>query len=129
MASEEATAAVPEVDEDARDARTKRLVDAMRESAAAGGTDAVEFEGDDDEPGEGAVVASADGPPEWAKVPPGMAMPEGWVIYFVRFRADWTNTPKKGVRTVVMWNLSESDEKNASKAARGDGLRLIEEMS
>jgi len=67
--------------------------------------------------------------PAWAKVPAGFSFPPGWTIWFVRFRAPMTNMPKGEDRTCILWNLSESDEKRASKLARGDGIRIIDEMA
>ena len=87
------------------------------------------FDDGDDDP-QGMDQATSDAPPDWAKIPEqNFKMPEGWVVFFIRFRASWTNTPKRGDRTCILWNLSEADEKLAAKAARGDGLRLIEEMA
>jgi hypothetical protein len=111
-----------------RDERKRSLTEQLTAAAARGEVpDVVEFDDEDDQPGD--VVASSDAPPDWAKIPEGFVMPAGWVVFFVRFRAAWTNTPKKGDRTCILWNLSEADEKLAARKARGDGLRLIEEMS
>lgn len=56
-------------------------------------------------------------------------MPAGWVVFILRFRASTTNTPKKGDRTCVLWNLSDTDEKLAARRANGVGIRLIDEMA
>ena len=77
-----------------------------------------------------AVAADTEqGTPSWAKVPAGFSFPPGWTIWFVRFPAKLTNLPKGEDRTCILWNLSESDEKRASKLARGDGIRIIDEMT
>jgi|HubBroStandDraft_5_1064220.scaffolds.fasta_scaffold10497_3 hypothetical protein len=110
-----------------RDERKRNLQDAIRQAAAGEVPEAVEFDEPDDLPSD--VVTNQDAIPDWAKLPDNFPMPEGWVVFFVRFRAAWTNTPKKGDRVCVLWNLSEPDEKLAARQARGDGLRLIEEMS
>lgn len=110
-----------------KEGRKRTLQEAIKAAADGEVTDAVEFDDPDDQPGD--VVAGQDAIPEWAKLPDEFAMPPGWVVFFVRFRAAWTNVAKKGDRVVVLWNLSEADEKLAARAARGDGLRLIEEMA
>lgn len=82
-------------------------------------------------------TAVVEGAPEWCVVPAGLAFPRGWQVYFVRFPADQTSTPREGVldpdgkryRQAILWNLSESDEKFAARRARGDGNRLIDEMT
>lgn len=67
--------------------------------------------------------------PAWVVVPAGLVMPEGWQIYFLLFRAGWTNVPRLGDRHCIMWNLSEADEKLAARRSRGDANRIIDEMS
>jgi hypothetical protein len=69
------------------------------------------------------------GVPAWAKVPEGFAFPEGWTVWFIRFPAKMTNRRRGPERQCIVWNLSEADEKRASRAARGDGLRIIDEMT
>jgi hypothetical protein len=86
-------------------------------------------EPDDEGDDEGAPKPEAAAIPEWAAMPPGLVMPEGWQIHFMRFRAAWTNLPRLGDRTCVLWNLTEADEKLAARRARGDANRIIDEMS
>lgn len=112
-----------EQDDEERGERKAELLEKLKnEQAPDKGDEGIEWE-------EGVVEASTDGPPAWAKVPVDLSMPPGWVVFFVRFRAAWTNTPGKGDRSVILWNLSEADEKLAARAARGDALRLVDEMS
>jgi hypothetical protein len=66
---------------------------------------------------------------DWMKVPEGLKMPAGWTIFFVRFRAAMTNTPKKGDRVAIVWNLSEVDEKLAARRSQGSAVRIIDEMA
>jgi hypothetical protein len=78
---------------------------------------------DEDEPGPDKPL------PDWAVLPEGIRAPEGWQVWFVRFPAKMTNYPKKGDRTCVLWNLSVADEKLASRKARGDSTRIIDELT
>lgn len=80
--------------------------------------------GDGDEP-----VADATEVPDWAIVPPGLKMPPGRQVYFVRFRAAWTDRPSKGERQCILWNLTESEEKHALRRTRGDALRAADELA
>jgi hypothetical protein len=84
---------------------------------------------DDDAEDGGEAVDAQQGVPAWAKVPEGFAFPAGWTVWFIRFPARMTNRPRGGERQCIVWNLSEADEKRASRAARGDGLRIIDEMT
>jgi hypothetical protein len=114
-----------------REERKKSLTDALRSAAAVGGAIPGVVDLDDEE--DVAEVAPGGSAPAWAIVPSGgeipFVMPEGWVVFFIRFRAKWTNRPGSADRQCILWNLSESDEKRASARARGDGMRLVEEMS
>lgn len=69
--------------------------------------------------------------PAWAKgaLPSDLKLPEGKVIFALRFRAGVTDKPKLGDRVCILWNLTESDEKHASKRARGDSLQVMNEMA
>lgn len=67
--------------------------------------------------------------PDWAKIPDGFQLPEGKTIFAVRFRAAWTDKPKMGDRVCILWNLTEADEKHASKRARGDFIQVMNEMT
>jgi hypothetical protein len=111
-----------------REARKKSLMDAVQ-SAAADGEIPSMVDLDDDEGDRVAEVAPGGAPPEWATVPEDFRMPPGWVVFFIRFRAAWTNRPGGPDRQCIVWNLSESDEKNAARRARGDGMRLIDECA
>jgi hypothetical protein len=103
-----------------------RIEDAIRQKAdeaVMGEPVDLPEDGDDPEP------HPTNEPPDWANLAPGMKLPDGWQIWFLRFRAAHTNTPIKGDRTCILWNLSEADEKHAAKRSRGDPMRVIEEMT
>jgi hypothetical protein len=67
--------------------------------------------------------------PDWVKVPHGFKIPPGRTVSFLRFRADWTDTPGKGERQCVLWNLTGADEKLAVTRSRGDTMRLASELA
>jgi hypothetical protein len=69
------------------------------------------------------------GAPEWAIIPPGFSPPQGARVCFMKFRAEWTDTPEKGDRQCIIWSLSLMDERNALARARGDVLRTLDEMA
>lgn len=73
--------------------------------------------------------AKAGGAPAWVRVPKGFKFPKGRQIIFVRFRAEWTDTPEYGHgmsdqpgrwRQCIIWPLSDADEKHALNRAMGD---------
>jgi hypothetical protein len=105
-----------------QDAALKAVLDAAAKPAQAA------FEDMDDDPDFGTVAADKP-PPAWAIVPEGVVLPNGWQIWFIQFRAKVTNTPSKGDRYCICWNLSESDEKHAAKRSKGDPMRVIDEMA
>lgn len=72
---------------------------------------------------------STDALPEWALVPDDLVIPPGRTVAVLRFRASWTDTPHKGDRQCLLWNLSVNDEKAALRRMRGEPLRTLEEMS
>jgi hypothetical protein len=112
--------------------RAKReLEKETREAAGAGLPPPVlDLDADDDGSGIGNVPMGAlDGAPDWAKVPKDFVMPAGWTIWFVRFPAGLTNLPSRGERQVVLWNLSDMDEKLAARRAAGNANRIIDEMT
>lgn len=67
--------------------------------------------------------------PDWAIIPANAKLPDGRQVIFVRLRAGWTDTPHKGDRQCIMWNLTEADEKLALRRTRGDSLRTIDELT
>lgn len=83
-------------------------------------------EADDEEPA-GEIPDEA--APDWAVLPPELKVPAGRQLYFVRFRAEWTDRPDKGDRQCILWSLTEADEKNALKRTRGDAMRGLDELS
>jgi hypothetical protein len=84
---------------------------------------AVASEGDEAEVGEKQL-------PEWARdaIPSDLKIPDGKQVFVLRFFADWCDVPKEGDHTVVIWNLTEADEKLAVKRVT-DGKRVLDEMA
>lgn len=110
----------------------EQLVTDAKRAIASGGDPPEEATGitiDDLDDEEGGVVPAEEGVPEWALVPANFSFPPGWLVWFIRFPASMTNRPKGPERQCILWNLSEADEKRASKLARGDGIRVIDEMA
>lgn len=71
-----------------------------------------------------------EGMPNWASLPPNFPIPPGKRLVWVLFRADWTDTPAKGDRWCLMWQLSLAEEKAAYKRAQGQGEhRALEELT
>ena len=75
------------------------------------------------------VAADPNVIPDWVVLPPDLKIPRGKQLYFLRFRADWTEKPEKGERQCILWNLSDSDENMALKRAMGDGNRAFKELT
>jgi hypothetical protein len=92
------------------------------EERALDGDEAIYGDGED-------APVEATAVPDWAVIPPGLKMPPGRQIYFVRFRAGWTDRPSKGERQCILWNLTESEEKHALRRTRGDALRAADELA
>jgi len=67
--------------------------------------------------------------PDWADIPPGLKCPRGREVIVVKLQANWTHTPWKGDRTLVVWALSDGDEKVALKRAMGDSNRAPYELA
>jgi hypothetical protein len=82
-------------------------------------------EADEDAPAE----ASPMGRPGWVVWPEDLKAPRGKIVTFMRFRAAWTDTPEKGDRQCIMWNLNYADEKLAGKRAKGDAQLTLKEMA
>lgn len=67
--------------------------------------------------------------PSWVKLPPNFKTKPGRTLYFVRFRAEWTDAAHKGERQCILWNLTDTDEKFAYKRMRGDAARVLDELT
>ena len=104
-------------------AEKPRIEDLVREAGEAAVGAPIDL---DDDPEEGEAPAGPKVIPNWAVFPEGVKLPVGWQVWCLRFPGNLTNTPGKGDRTCILWNLSEADEKHAAKRARGDGMRVIE---
>lgn len=73
--------------------------------------------------------ATQGGAPPWVKIPEGFKFPRGRQIAFVRFRAEWTDTPEAGERQAILWALTDADEKIALSRAMGDVNRAAGELA
>lgn len=67
--------------------------------------------------------------PAWVQIPPDLVFPKGKVVGFLRFKAKWTDSPQLGDRNIILWGLTDADEKLAIQAARGESGRTITEMA
>ena len=69
--------------------------------------------------------------PEWmrGKIPEGIVAPRGIEKQFVRIRSSWTYAPHKGDRILIVWPLSEGDEKLAYMRCANEQNRAIWELS
>ena len=68
--------------------------------------------------------------PPWAKVPPApFRFPRGVDVLFVRIRAEMTSARQKGDRILIVWGLSDGDEKLAVQRSMADSNRVITEMA
>jgi hypothetical protein len=67
--------------------------------------------------------------PGWAKIPQGMKFPKGIDVLILRLRPEWTMYPGKGERQVILWQLTDGDQKLAISRAMGDSNRLGIEMT
>lgn len=50
-------------------------------------------------------------------------------MFCMRFRAEWTDAPQKGDRVMVLWSLTEAEEKLAYKRSGDDTRSTIAELS
>lgn len=74
-------------------------------------------------------AARPGGAPAWVKIPEGFKFPRGRQVAFIKFKADWTDTPDKGERQCILWSLTDADEKMALVRARGDVNRAASELA
>jgi hypothetical protein len=73
--------------------------------------------------------AKVGGVPGWFKLPvAGFTFPRGRQVHFIRFRAEWTDTPWKGERQCCLWSMGVGDKKIALMRSMGDSLRAQDEM-
>lgn len=78
------------------------------------------------------MVPKSDGvrrAPVWAKIPKGMKFPKGIDVLILRLRPEWTMYPGKGERQVIIWQVTDGDQKLAISRAMGDSNRLGIEMT
>lgn len=71
-------------------------------------------------------------PPPWAIIPPpsgARKMPPGRQIVYMRFRAEWTDTPDLGDRQCIMWNINVGDEKVAIQRAGDFSASITREFA
>lgn len=125
----------PEIRAASRAARTavkqelekRGIEEEVRDAAQAGLPPPILDVEDEEEAGQS--VAPVTGAPDWVRQPPNFTMPVGWTIWYVRFRANQTNTPSKGDRHCILWNLSEADEKLAARRCLNNANRAVSEMT
>lgn len=67
--------------------------------------------------------------PKWAVIPPDLKIPPGRRVFYLLFKAKWTNTPHKGDRQCVLWSLSDAEENAANERARNNQYRFLKELS
>jgi hypothetical protein len=67
--------------------------------------------------------------PTWVKLPAGLEFPPGRRIQALRFKAEWTDVPRKGERQCILWPLSEADEKLAYQRTRGESAMSLNELA
>lgn len=92
--------------------------------------DSVEPEDDADAIVIPGIPAADDGPlPAWVISPEGLKYPRGRQAYFLRFRGEWTDTPKKGDRQCILWTLNDGDEKMAYARSMGDPNRAMGQLA
>lgn len=72
--------------------------------------------------------AKTGGVPAWFHLPDGFTFPRGRQVHFIRFRAEWTDTPWKGERQCCLWSMGVGDKKIALMRSMGDHLRAQDEM-
>lgn len=78
---------------------------------------------EDDETGDDKPV------PPWVVFPPNFKVPAGRTVTFIRLRASWTDTPKKGDRVIIVWPITDAEEDAALERCRGKGFRVIPECT
>lgn len=100
------------------------------EAAAAFGEEPEADDGDGvGERMEKKLGGTTEGVPEWAALPPNFVIPPGKRCGWMLFRAEWTDAPTKGDRWVMMWPLSEAEEKLAYKRSGGESAKAIAELT
>lgn len=66
--------------------------------------------------------------PDWAKLPLGLSVPKGRICYFIRIRAELTDTPWKGDRQAICWSMSVGDKRIALQRSMNNAQRASDEM-
>lgn len=74
-------------------------------------------------------AARPGGAPAWVVLPPNLKFPRGRQVGFIRFEAQWTDSPQKGDRQCIIWGLSDIDEKVAFTRAMSDPNRAAAELA
>ena len=80
---------------------------------------------------QGTPERNPDDVPPWIRFPEDQKwqIPPHRQLYFLRFRAKWTDNKPAGDRTVILWSLSDNEEKLAAKRTRGESSRTVVEMA
>lgn len=71
-------------------------------------------------------------PPPWfprAKIPQGFRFPRGLDVYFIKIRGSLTSMKHKGDRFLILWELSDGDEKLAYGRCMNDLNRAPGELA
>jgi hypothetical protein len=88
-------------------------------------------------PGDVLPDAISDGPPAWAVIPDKMKIQRGRQMIFVRFPAEWTDVPERGLeiggepglwRMCIITPCSVADKRMAANRCEGKSQRLTDEM-
>lgn len=67
--------------------------------------------------------------PQWAIRPPDLQIPRYKKVFYLRFRADMTDTPSKGERQAIIWSNNLADQKLAVMRSNKDPNQMAEQMA
>ena len=115
--------------EEAEHPKVGNLQDVVQAMNVSDGDEAALDAGGDPPEDEAAPEEDTSDIPEWVVLPDGFKMPLGRRVTFVKIYAAMTDTPAKGDRQCILWNLTEADEKLAIKRTRGEGIRVMDEFT
>ena len=73
-------------------------------------------------------AATVGGPPPWALIPEGIQFPVNRPVIFLRFKAAWTDCPRKGDRQCIVWPVNIGDKRLSAGRAGGDVNRIGDEL-
>jgi hypothetical protein len=67
--------------------------------------------------------------PDWVIIPKGLKIPKHKQVFYIRFRAEMTDTPAKGERQAIVWANNLGDQKLAVMRSDRDPNRMSEQMA